>query len=39
MYKMVVITIENCPNAKVHTIEVKNRDFFFGQKRLIYKMD
>ena len=22
MYKMVVITIENCTNAKVHTIEL-----------------
>ena len=29
MYKMVVITIENCTNAKVHTIEVKNKDLFW----------
>ena len=29
MYKMLVITIENCKNAKVHTIELKNKDFFW----------
>ena len=26
---MVVITIENCTNARVNTIEVKNKDFFW----------
>ena len=29
MYKMVVITIENCTNAKVHTIKVGNRELFW----------
>ena len=29
MYKMVVITIENCTNAKVHTIKVRNRKLFW----------
>ena len=29
MYIMVVITIENCTNAKVHTIKVENRELFW----------
>ena len=29
MYKMVVITIENCTNAKVHTIKAGNRELFW----------
>ena len=29
MYKMVVITIENFTNAKVHTIKVGNRELFW----------
>ena len=29
MYKMVVITIENCTNAKIHTMEVGNRELFW----------
>ena len=29
MYKVVVITIENCTNAKVHTIKVENRELFW----------
>ena len=31
MYKMVVITIENCRNAKFHTIKVKNNLFFLDK--------
>ena len=29
MYKMVVITIENCTNGKGHTIKVGNRELFW----------
>ena len=29
MYKMVVITIENCTNAKAHTMEVRNKELFW----------
>ena len=29
MYKVVVITIENCTNAKVHIIKVENRELFW----------
>ena len=29
MYKMVVITIQKCTNAEVHTITVGNRELFW----------
>ena len=36
---MVIITVEDYTNARVHTITVGNRELFWVRMILMYKMD